>query len=282
MRVLRGFRIRPGERNHCHQQRHPHKNDVRHQRGQCHQRLHRRQFQRHARFIAQCRLVDKFLAHKTDKQRHARHRQGRQPRRQRQQRHHPRQPAQHPNIAGPGFVVNRPGHHKQRAFVQRMHQQKQHRRLRRDFAVPPQQRDQHAQRTDRRIRQNAFQVRLLKRQIPAHQHGQHAHRREYQPPFVTVRQRWTQPRQQIHPRLDHRGRVQIRAHRGRRGHRPRQPEMKRKLRRLGQRADAHQNQNRQVQHAGPQHFILLTQGRNLKRAASQPDQHKPGQHRQPA
>ena len=131
-----------------HQQRHRYKGDIGQQRQQSHQRFNGRQHQRFVLDVTKRRFVDEFLADKPQKARYAGHRQRGQPGRNRQQRHHPAQTTQLPYIARARFVVNRPGHHKQRALVQRMYQQEQRGRFGGDFRVPAKQRHQHAQRTD--------------------------------------------------------------------------------------------------------------------------------------
>ncbi len=113
------------------------------------------------------------------------------------------------------------------------------------------------------------------------QRGQAGQRDDPEPRFAATQGR-VQPRQQEHAGLHHRGRVQVGRHRRGRGHRVRQPEVERELRALGEAAQQHQHQRRNVkrmfaqQIARPQHHI------EVGRADDVADQQHAGQQAQPA
>ena len=100
---------------------------------------------------------------------------------------------------------------------------------------------------DCRIGEQTFQVVLEQRDEGAGQQRDQADSADQMRPFPGSRQRREQPREQKHAGFDHGRRMQIGRHRGRRRHRMRQPEMERKLRRFGERAEQHKDQGRQVQ-----------------------------------
>ncbi len=103
---------------------------------------------------------------------------------------------------------------------------------------------------DGRVGQQPFHVVLEDREEGTEQQRDDAGPADQPGPFGRAAQRWPQADQQEHAGLDHRGRVQVGRYRRRRGHRMGQPEVERELRALGQRAQRHQDQGRQVQRMG--------------------------------
>jgi hypothetical protein len=144
-----------------------------------------------------------------------------------------------------------------------------------------QQRDQ-PQMAQGRIRQQPFQIVLEQRRIGREQQGDQAGAADQIKPQVASGQHWKQPRQQKHAGLDHGRRVQIRAHRRRRGHRVRQPEVKRKLRGFGERAEQDQRQDRRVQRMRSYRLAGIQNHRQLEAAGDMTQQHHARQQRQSA
>lgn len=227
-------------------------------------------------------LVEQLLAHEAQEGDHARHAQRGQRGRRRGVRHSPRQPAQLAHVAAVGGMIHAARHHEQRRFVERMHQQEDHRRLERDLRAHADEHDQRAQPAHRGIGQDALQVVLLPCDPRAHDHRRHAHRNQADRPPRRIPQHRRQPRQQIDARLDHRCRVQIRAHRRGRGHRPRQPEMEGELGRLGKRARQDQEQDRAVQRMRLDAARVRQQRGHFIAAPHAAQQHQPSQQCQPA
>ena len=157
-----------------------------------------------------------------------------------------------------------------------------HRCDRRQRTVEAQQQSDQTQVRNGRIRQQALQVVLEHGRITAQQQRDGAGAAHHPEPFLGAAQHRPQPGHQKHPGLDHGGRVQIGRHRGGRGHGMRQPEVKRKLRAFGQRAQQHQHQRRQVQRvvahlfACGQHMVQVVAAHHVA------NQEHAGQQAQPA
>ena len=117
-----------------------------------------------------------------------------------------------------------------RRLCRRVTEQQHHRRLDGQCTAHSQQERQHAQGADRRVGEDALEIGLHECQPRADQHRGRADRTDGRNPEIRATQRGAEPCQQVHAGLDHRGRVQVRAHRCRRFHRTGQPEVKRELR----------------------------------------------------
>ena len=96
----------------------------------------------------------------------------------------------------------------------------------------------------RRLREQKFCIGLTQRLPTADQHRDHAGCDHPPTPHAVFGEHRRRPRQQHETRLHHRRGVQIGAHRSRRRHRARQPEVERKLRRLRERTEQEQHGGR--------------------------------------
>jgi hypothetical protein len=114
-------------------------------------------------------------------------------------------------------------------------------------AAEAQEQGDQAEMADRRIGEEAFDVLLEDGEIGAQHHRHHAGEADDPEPFIGSCQHGPEPRHQEHAGLDHGRRVQEGRHRRRRRHRVRQPELEGKLRALGEGAEQHQDQRRQVE-----------------------------------
>ena len=138
------------------------------------------------------------------------------------------------------------GHQKQRRLVTRMGHQENNGRLNRSRRPDAQQHDHETQRRDRGVSQQPLEIDLRRGHQRTGQQGQHTHHRQPPGPGFGTTQRRTQPGQQVHARLDHRGRVQIGTGRRRRLHGVGQPEMERRLGRFGERTDQDQTEDHRI------------------------------------
>jgi hypothetical protein len=91
-----------------------------------------------------------------------------------------------------------------------------------------------------------------------------------------------QARQQEHASFHHGGRVQVGGHRCRRSHRVRQPEVERKLGRLGERACEDQEQRGEVQRRGAHQIAAAQDFGEFVRSGDVPEKKKPGEQDEPA
>ena len=142
--------------------------------------------------------------------------------------------------------------------------------------------DEEAELADRAVREQQLEVVLPQRAPAAEQHGRRsrARRRSARQPGH-VGERRGEPRDQVDAGLDHRGGVQVGAHRGRRRHRRGQPEVEREQRRLGQRADQQQHDRRRSPRWCPCGGSRDDLGQPV-RARRLAQQHEPDQHREAA
>ncbi len=103
---------------------------------------------------------------------------------------------------------------------------------------------------DRGIGQHAFHVLLEDGRVGAQHQSDQSQSADDPEPFVGAGQHGPETRQEEHARLHHGGGVQVGRHRRGRGHGVGQPEMERKLRAFGQRAQGDQHQHGRVPGVG--------------------------------
>ena len=130
---------------------------------------------------------------------------------------------------------------------------------------------------DRRIGQQAFEIMLEDGAPGAEQQRRQTHAADDQIPALRPRQDGPEADQQEDPRLHHGRGVQIGADRRRRGHGAGQPEVERKLRALGHRAEQQQNQRGQIQRAGLDRLARRQDDIEVVAADDPPDQDHPDQ-----
>ncbi|MNS92814.1 hypothetical protein D3C72_1269600 [compost metagenome] len=164
----------------------------------------------------------------------------------RRHRHRLSEAAQLAHVAGAGFVVDDPGGHEQRGLEGGVVHRVEDGRHRRQRTAQAQKQGDQSQMADGGIGQQALEIILEDRAPCAEQQGRHARRTDDDVPGVGARQHGPQTDQQKDARLHHGRRMQIGADRGRGRHRARQPEMKGKLRALGQGARQDQDQGGQI------------------------------------
>ena len=116
---------------------------------------------------------------------------------------------------------------------------------------------------------------LAQRQHAAHQDRRRADHQQPGQHHVAAGQQRVHPADDEHAGRDHRGRVQVGRHRGRRGHRPGQPEMQRHLRALRQRRHGQQRRRDRRGRARPDPRHQLRDG---ERAVRRVQQHGADQH----
>ena len=136
-----------------------------------------------------------------------------------------------------------------------------------------------AELADRAEREDELEVVLAHRAPPGEQHREQAQRDDDRPPWWRVGEAGRHAGHQVHAGLDHRGGVQVGAHRCRRCHRPGQPEVHWDDRRLRQRADEHQHDADRRGQPGRWSGDQLGQQKRAGRLAEDDD---PDEHRQPA
>ena len=225
------------------------------------QRIDHAEYAGQRRDIGQCRIDERavmggdglreehLLRQEAIEQRHTGHGGGGHHGKRRGDRHEAVKPAQAAQITGAGFMVDDPGGHEQRRLeggviddVKDRGQQGQRR------IEPQQQRDQ-PEMADRRIGEKALQV-LLEHGVIGAEHKRDQPRGADEPePVIRARQHRPQTDQQENPGLHHGGGMQIGRYRRWCRHRPRQPEMKRKLGAFGQRTEQDKDQGREIERA---------------------------------
>ena len=145
-------------------------------------------------------------------------------------------------VAAPGGVVDHADRQEQAALEQRVgHEQGDAGGGDRPVA------DAEEHHEEAELRHGAERQRLLgvvtpQRSDAAEQHRGPADDDQQRPPPAEHSSGRGEAGDEDHPGLDHRRRVQVRAHRRRCGHRPGQPEVQRHLRRLAERPDDHEHQ----------------------------------------
>ena len=123
---------------------------------------------------------------------------------------------------------------------------------------------------------------LEERDHRAKDHRHQSGGRDDDEPFRRARQNRPHARHQEDARLHHGGRVQIGRHGRRRGHRMRQPEMERELRRLGKTAEQDQDQRGHIERIGLDQFTVLKDHAEVIAAYDLAQDQHAADHRKPA
>ncbi len=123
---------------------------------------------------------------------------------------------------------------------------------------------------------------LQKRHIGTEHEGDGAGGSDQEKPQIGARKRRIEARQQEDAGLHHGRRMQIGAHRCRRGHGIGQPEMKRKLRRFGEGPQQEQAQHHRVARIGANAAAAQQNVRKRETPRNLPQQDQPGQQAKPA
>ncbi len=188
-----------------------------------------------------------FLRQEAVEQRDASHGCARDDRQCSGDRHQLEQAAELADVAGAGLVVDDAGRHEERRLEGRMIHDVEHGRNRRQWAVEAQQQGDEPEMRNGRIRQECLEVALEHRHIAAEQQRDHPRAAHHPEPLLRTGQHGPQPRHEEHAEFHHRGRMQVR--RDGRGcrHGAWQPEMKGKLRALGEGAQQHQHERNGIE-----------------------------------
>ncbi len=179
-------------------------------------------------------------------------------------------------------MVDDAGHHEQGPLEKGMRHQIEHGGFDRIGQAEPGQHDQQAERRHRRIGQHHFEIRLAHGQRSSGNKGRHTEKRQQDLPLGRAAEHRVEPHEKIDARLHHRRRMQVSRDRSRRLHGIRQPEVKRKLCRLGEGAAEDKEQCCEIERALLQFVAERQEQRELGDAADVPDDDKPGQQGEPA
>ncbi len=223
-----------------------------------------------------------LLGQEAVEQRHAGHRRGGHQRQRAGARHGADQAVEPADVARAGLVVDHARGHEQRGLEGRVVHGVEHAGHRRQRAVEAQQQGDQAEVADRRIGQQGLEVVLEHGEVGADQQRHRAGAAHQPEPPVGAGQHRPEARQHEDARLHHRRRVQVGRDRRRRGHRPRQPEVERELRALGERADQDQHQRGRIP---GMRLDLRARGEHrveVVAADDPPQQHHAAQQAQPA
>ena len=171
---------------------------------------------------------------------HADHRRDGDHRERRHDRRLPPDAAQLADVARGELPVDHADDEEQRRLEQRVAEQQGEAGERGVPRAEAEHDGEQAELADRAEREDALEVGLAQRLESAEQHREHAERRSTIGRHGgAIGEDRREPRDEVDAGLHHRGGVQVRAHRGRRGHRAGQPEVEREDRRLAERADEH-------------------------------------------
>ncbi|BDZ64200.1 hypothetical protein GCM10025877_11380 [Agromyces mangrovi Wang et al. 2018] len=176
-------------------------------------------------------------------------------------------------------MVDDAHHEEQRRLEQRVREQQRDAGQRRIPCAEPDDHDHEAELADRAVREQQLQVVLPQRTPAADQHGEHAESDDDRMPHREVCVPRREARHEVDARLHHGGRVQVGAHRGRGGHRGRQPEVERHQCALRDRADQHECD---APLGGGARDRRGEQRRERRRLARDGEQHEPDEHDEPA
>ena len=223
-----------------------------------------------------------FLRQETVQQRHAGHRRTRHDGQGAGDGHGPPQARELADVAGAGFMVHDAGGHEKRGLEDGVVQDVEHRGQGGGVAVEAEQQGDQAQVRQRGIGQQALQVVLEKGRPCADQQRGEPGAADHPEPGVGARQHRPETRQQEHAGLHQGGRMQVGRHRRRGGHGLRQPEVERELRALGERAQQHQHQHRQIQRMGADLVACRQDDVEVVAADDVAHQQQPGQQAQAA
>ena len=168
-------------------------------------------------------------------------------RRNREQRYHVEplpaagQRGQLAKVAGSRLVVDDAHDHEERGLERGVGDEEHPPRGRRSRCAGPEQDHHEAELADGAEREEQLQVVLTKGAQTAEQQRRGAHREHERPPVVRGHERRGQPADQVHAGRDHGRRVQVGAHRRRRGHGAGQPRVEGILRRLREGSDENEH-----------------------------------------
>ena len=146
-----------------------------------------------------------------------------------------------PDVAGAGTVVDDAHHHEQCGLECRVGEQQHHACFGELVAADPEQQHHEAELADRAVGEQQLEVVLTKGAQPTDHHRDGADDQHEQPPLTGQGEDRRKAGDEVDAGLDHRGRVQIGAHRGGCDHGAREPAAERCLRRLGERPDEHEH-----------------------------------------
>ena len=222
-------------------------------------------------------LVHDLLSDKPQEERKAGHGEGGHQSGRGGERHPPADAADLPELPGAGLVIDAAHHHEQGGFIERVNQEEGDGRRQGRYRAPAQKHGHDAQRHDRGVGQNTFQV------GPRHGHdsppyrGHRADDDQCRHPGGGAPHDRMQPGQEIDAGFDHGGGMQKRAHGRRRGHGVRQPEMEGELGRFGEGPCQEAYQNGQIACIAMQSFgVPLQFGYRIgpRHVADQQDAHE--------
>ncbi len=228
------------------------------------------------------RRIDLLLGEETEERRQAAHRQRRQKGGGEGDRHRPRQAAEAGDVARAGLVVDQARDHEERALEQRMGHQVEGGGGGGMLRAEAGQHDEQAERGDGGIGEHQLQVGLADRQHPADEQRQPAEGRQDRLPRRRAAEHRIEAHQQIDAGLHHRRRMQVGGDGRGRLHRVRQPEMERELRRLGEGAAEHEDEDRRIEGTGPHLLAEGEQERQLGDAGDVPQHQKTREQEQAA
>jgi hypothetical protein len=224
-------------------------------------------------------LVRGLLGDEAEQRGDPRHREGGQRRDHGQHREAARQPGQQAQVTGAGLVVDDADGEEQRGLEQAVREQQRRAGQRRLARARPEQHEQEAELADGPEGEQALEIVLPKSAPSADDHREQADGEHDRPPGADQGEGRRQPRHQVDAGLDHRRRVQVRRHRGGRGHGGRQPRVERHLGALGEGPDQDQQQR---QRNGAARGRVGQDLRERGRAGRLPEQDEADEHRQPA
>ena len=164
------------------------------------------------------RLVEELLRHEAEEGGQPRHRQGGGHDGEGGERHGPREPAEEPHVARARLVVDRPHPEEERRLVEGVDEQEHHRRPGRELGRDAHEHGQRPERAQRREGEQALEVGLAVGEDGPGDEGRGAGEDHEVVPGVGPAEGGVEAGEEVDPRLHHRGRVQVRAHRARRGH----------------------------------------------------------------
>ena len=195
-------------------------------------------------------VVELLFGDEAEEQRHTRHRSGGEHGRDSGDGHAVTKSAEFGHVARARLVLDRAGDEKERTLVARVRQQVGQAGDDGLARADAEQQHQHAQRADRGVREHPLEIRFQHRSIRATHHRHGAHERDDSRPEQRSAEQRRHSGNQIDAGLHHGRRVQIGTDRRGRLHRVRQPEVKGKLRRLGERGQEHQADDRAIHRDG--------------------------------
>ena len=204
-----------------------------------------------------------LLGQEAVQKRHAPHGGGGDDGQRRRARHGMAQAAEPAHVAGAGLVVDDARGHEQRGLEDRVVHDVEDRGHDRPAAADARQGRDQAEVADRRIGQQPLEVVAPGGDHRAQQKRRHARARDHPEPGGGAAEDRREADKKKDARLHHRGRMQVGADGRGRGHRVRQPEMERELRRLGEGSQQEQAQDPAIPGmrphavARPQHVVQV-------------------------